>query len=92
MRLFRRSSFDAFLMNGRTLASPRRSLEPSPLEERPQIIEGDAPLDLHERSLDHMLELRRIERARPAEGQEMAPGFRSEPSAFVRAKDSDGHG
>jgi len=48
-------------MQGGPLALRTIIDEPCTLHERPQIVEGNAPIDLRQSALDYMLQLGRIE-------------------------------
>src|SRR5687767_8750973 len=65
-----------------------RIVESGALHHRTQIVERDAAVELQHRALDHVLELRGIERSGTGERQQMAPGFRGESPSLVRTQNA----
>src|SRR6185369_1637701 len=55
----------------RTFRDRRRKA--STLDQRAQIIERDAPVDLHQSTLDELFQLRRRHHTRARQGQQLAP-------------------
>jgi len=56
-------------VNGRVIRGRTRRVIPRAFHECPQIVERNSPVDLHERSLDDVLELGRGKRTRTGERQ-----------------------
>src|SRR5689334_20420815 len=54
---FFRAMLSALSVNGRVIGGRTRRVIPRAFHECPQIVERNSPVDLHERSLDDMLEL-----------------------------------
>src|SRR3982750_1854576 len=51
-----------------------------------QVVQGDAAVELQHRPLDHLLELRGVERSGAGQREQMSPGFRGESATFVRSQ------
>lgn len=67
----------------RVASLDRRRGEPGSLDERAQVIECDAPVDLDEGPLDELFELWRRHDARTRESQQLAPGVRRETPTLM---------
>src|SRR5689334_8298043 len=55
--------------------------QPGALDERPDVLERDAPVDLPERAIDHVLQLGGGEDATGAQREQVTPGIRGEAPA-----------
>src|SRR5689334_6977247 len=51
-----------------------------------QVIQGDAAVELQHRPLDHLLELRGVERPGTGQGKQMPPGLGGKPATLVRSQ------
>src|SRR5687768_6921743 len=61
------------------------------LEKQTEIVERNAAINVRERALDHLLELRSAERARSIEMQQASPRLRCEASLLVRSHYAKSH-
>ena len=65
--------------------------EPGAFHQGAEVVQRDASIYLEKRSLDDVLELRRIESAGAGQREQMPPRFGSEPPAFMRAQYAKRH-
>jgi len=65
--------------------------ESRPFHQGTEIVQGDAAVNLQKGSLNDVLELGWIERARAGEGKQMPPRLRGEPTPLVRAQHTKSH-
>jgi hypothetical protein len=61
-------------------------IETGTFHHRAQVVESDASIDLDHRPLDHLFELRGVERPGTGERQKMPPRLRGEAATLVRSK------
>jgi hypothetical protein len=66
-------------------------VEAGALHHRTQVVEGDAAVELQHRSLDHLLELRGVERSGTGEREQMAPGIWSEAPTLMWSENAYRH-
>jgi hypothetical protein len=65
-------------VNGLGIRGCAGIIESGALHHRTEIVERDAAVELQHRALDHLLELRGVERSGAGEREQMAPGLRGE--------------
>ena len=73
-----------FLVYRVVVVASGRIFQTSSFEKPTQIVERDASIELHQRALDDVFELRPANRPRPAERQQMPPRFGRKPSPLMR--------
>ena len=78
-------------MNGLVVRRAAGILETRPFKETPKVFQGDPAIDLHEGSLDDVLELEGIDGTRAAQGEKVAPRVGGEPAPLVGSHDSKCH-
>src|SRR3954463_16199241 len=79
----------AILMHRYVVAVSGRIFQASSLEQSTQLVEGNAPLKLHERALDDVLQLDAVDGARAIERQEMSPCIGGKAPSLVRSHHSE---
>ena len=78
-------------MNGWVVARSAGVFQARAFEHASKVFERDTAIDLDERPLDDVLELDRVNGTRSAEGEQVSPGFRGEPSPFMGSHNSKCH-
>jgi hypothetical protein len=78
-------------MNCLILTTRRVVLVPRSLEEGPEVVESDASVDLRERTLDDVLQVRRTERAAAIQLEKMSPRLGGKAPSLVRTQHSEVH-
>jgi hypothetical protein len=68
-----------------------RIIESGAFHHRSDVVERDATVELHHRPLDHLLELRGIERSGAGEGEQVSPRFGGESPALMRSENAYRH-
>jgi hypothetical protein len=66
-------------------------VESSALHHRTEIVKRDAAVELQHRALDHLLELRGVERSGAGEREQVAPGFWSESPTLMWSENAYRH-
>ena len=82
---------DSSLVNRLVIAARRLIVVPRTFQERPQIVESDATIDLREGALDDVLEIRGTQRTAAIQREQVAPRFRRKPTALVRTENPEVH-
>jgi hypothetical protein len=72
-------------MHRSVVAASRRVFQASSLEQSAQIVESNPSLELQEGSLDDVLQLEPVDRARAVEREQMTPRFGSKAPPFMWA-------
>src|SRR6476469_1013607 len=80
-----------FLVNGLGIRRGARIIEPGSFHHGAQVVEGDATVELEHRPLDHLLELRGVERSGTGQREQMAPCLRGKAATLVGPKNANGH-
>jgi hypothetical protein len=68
-----------------------RIIESGALHHRAEIVQRDAAIELQHRALDHLLELRGVERSGTGEREQVAPGIWSESPTLMWSENAYRH-
>src|SRR5258705_485941 len=74
-----------FLVYGLGIYRGAGIVESGSLHHRAQVVERDAAIELQHRPLDHLLELRGVERSGAGEGEQVPPRLGGEAATLVRS-------